>query len=422
MRSLTVRSTTPCSSDMTGSRLDFWLHALTSAFSDSGYWSGVMTDFSMRQPMTRASFGVSWMSNEVLAVALRVEGFDVMRSARQRRQLTVRVARQKLVELVGERLDVRLVERRRPTRRLARRAQRVHEVAARQVILHVIRRVQRAARIQRERLRGHDLGGQRHVGRDDEVACGQAASMRASATSKPDSTCLASMNADFGTRSAWFATSTVRTRTRSAARNRISLICTGQASASTQTTMAQYARARIRYLARNEPSCSVRSEEPSRYTTDKTTRRKPKDRAVISRPRAAWLEKAVIGLRLCPFAAVPFARDQIRYRVSEQRSPDGLAQELAQELVHLHAADPQLCETSLLIHPHVLTDFADYNQFLGEADAAVAALGLAASCRSRASIRRTSLREARRTTSRTTAIVRLIRCCICFAKRASREP
>src|SRR5688572_29587179 len=61
--------------------------------------------------------------------------------------------------------------------------------------------------------------------------------MRASATSKPDSTCLASMNADLGTRSAWLATSTVRTRTRSAARNRISLICTGHASASTHTTM-----------------------------------------------------------------------------------------------------------------------------------------------------------------------------------------
>ena len=89
-----------------------------------------------------------------------------------------------------------------------------------------------------------------------------------------------------------------------------------------------------------------------------------------------WLERVVIGLRLCPFAAVPFARDQIRYRVSEQRSADGLAQELAQELVHLHATDPQLCETSLLIHPHVLTDFADYNQFLGEADAAIVALDL----------------------------------------------
>jgi uncharacterized protein len=89
-----------------------------------------------------------------------------------------------------------------------------------------------------------------------------------------------------------------------------------------------------------------------------------------------WLEKAVIGLRLCPFAAAPFSRDLIRYRVSRQRSADGLAEELAQELQYLRAADPQRCETSLLIHPGALTDFADYNQFLGEADALLAALDL----------------------------------------------
>jgi len=99
------------------------------------------------------------------------------------------------------------------------------------------------------------------------------------------------------------------------------------------------------------------------------------DEHVIAATRR-WIEKAVVGLRLCPFAAAPFARDQIRYRVSAQRSTDGLASELAEELLLLNAADPQLCETSLLIHPHVLTDFADYNQFLGEADAAIVALGL----------------------------------------------
>src|ERR1700751_742958 len=46
---------------MTGSRLLFWLHALTSALSDSGYWSGVVICFSMRQPITRASIGESSM-------------------------------------------------------------------------------------------------------------------------------------------------------------------------------------------------------------------------------------------------------------------------------------------------------------------------------------------------------------------------
>jgi hypothetical protein len=89
-----------------------------------------------------------------------------------------------------------------------------------------------------------------------------------------------------------------------------------------------------------------------------------------------WVEKAVIGLCLCPFAASPYRRGLIRYRVSEQQSPEGLAEELTQELKYLAAADPLRCETSLLIHPHVLGDFLDYNQFLDQADAAVAALGL----------------------------------------------
>jgi hypothetical protein len=89
-----------------------------------------------------------------------------------------------------------------------------------------------------------------------------------------------------------------------------------------------------------------------------------------------WVEKAVIGLRLCPFAASPYLQGLVRYRVSEQRSADGLAEELGRELEHLAAADPLLCETSLLIHPHVLGDFLEYNQFLDQADAVLAALGL----------------------------------------------
>jgi uncharacterized protein len=100
----------------------------------------------------------------------------------------------------------------------------------------------------------------------------------------------------------------------------------------------------------------------------------PADRIIAA--TQSWIEKAVIGLRLCPFAAGPYQRGLVRYRVSEQRSAEGLAEELAQELLYLAAADPLRCETSLLIHPHVLSDFLDYNQFLDEADATVAALGL----------------------------------------------
>lgn len=89
-----------------------------------------------------------------------------------------------------------------------------------------------------------------------------------------------------------------------------------------------------------------------------------------------WLEKAVLGLRLCPFAAAPYLKGQVRFRVSEQRTTEGLADELAQELLHLASVPAAECETTLLIHPYVLGDFLDYNQFLDDADAVVEALGL----------------------------------------------
>ena len=89
-----------------------------------------------------------------------------------------------------------------------------------------------------------------------------------------------------------------------------------------------------------------------------------------------WLERAVIGLGLCPFAANVLLRDQIRYRVSTQDSTTGLLQDLSCELQFLRDTDPQRCETSLLIHPHVLSNFFDYNEFLNEADEAVFELGL----------------------------------------------
>lgn len=99
------------------------------------------------------------------------------------------------------------------------------------------------------------------------------------------------------------------------------------------------------------------------------------DARVIAATRH-WVEKAVIGLGLCPFAAGPYLRGLVRYKVSDQQSPEGLTEDLAQELLYLAAADPLRCETSLLIHPRVLGDFFDYNQFLDQADATVAALGL----------------------------------------------
>lgn len=89
-----------------------------------------------------------------------------------------------------------------------------------------------------------------------------------------------------------------------------------------------------------------------------------------------WLESAVIGLNLCPFAKAVHGKGQIRWVESAAREPAALLAELVHELQHLAAADPQVLETTLLVHPRVLGDFLDFNDFLDVADAALAALGL----------------------------------------------
>jgi uncharacterized protein len=90
----------------------------------------------------------------------------------------------------------------------------------------------------------------------------------------------------------------------------------------------------------------------------------------------AWIERAVIGLNLCPFAKAVYVRRQIRYTVSEALSAEALLSDLEGELHFLAQADPAAVDTTLLIHPHVLTDFFDYNDFLGLADDAIERLGL----------------------------------------------
>jgi hypothetical protein len=89
-----------------------------------------------------------------------------------------------------------------------------------------------------------------------------------------------------------------------------------------------------------------------------------------------WLERAVIGLNLCPFAKTVHVKKQIRYAVSAAQSPEALLADLIGELRTLQAADPAETDTTLLMHPHVLGDFLDYNDFLELADAAVAGEGL----------------------------------------------
>ena len=90
----------------------------------------------------------------------------------------------------------------------------------------------------------------------------------------------------------------------------------------------------------------------------------------------AWLEKAVIGLNLCPFAKAVHLKQQIRWVVSAADDEESLLAALVTELEHLRDTPPEQTDTTLLIHPCVLGDFAAYNDFLDRADATIVRLGL----------------------------------------------
>ena len=89
-----------------------------------------------------------------------------------------------------------------------------------------------------------------------------------------------------------------------------------------------------------------------------------------------WVERAVVGLNLCPFAKAPHAKGQIRYVLSAAADAPQLLADLQRELETLAEADPALIETTLLVHPGVLADFGDFNDFLDPAEALLEAMGL----------------------------------------------
>ncbi|RJF97936.1 DUF1415 domain-containing protein [Noviherbaspirillum saxi] len=108
-------------------------------------------------------------------------------------------------------------------------------------------------------------------------------------------------------------------------------------------------------------------DTPSQFT--------PPVREIIA-ATTRWLEKAVIGLNLCPFAKAVHVKQQIRFAVSDARDTDQLMQDLISELQRLQAGASDVIDTTVLVHPWVLNEFLDYNAFLSIADAVLEELGL----------------------------------------------
>lgn len=96
--------------------------------------------------------------------------------------------------------------------------------------------------------------------------------------------------------------------------------------------------------------------------------------AIIDQTRR-WIANMVIGLNLCPFAQRVFQQDRIRYIVTDARNSRTLLNDLERELKALAATPIEEVETTLLIHPDMLDDFLDFNDFLGDAENLIDALG-----------------------------------------------
>lgn len=100
------------------------------------------------------------------------------------------------------------------------------------------------------------------------------------------------------------------------------------------------------------------------------------DSATVTDHTRQWLEKAVIGLNLCPFAKAPHVKNLMRISVSQARHLDGFLEDLDRELQLLDDTPADELETTLLVHPTLFPDFDTFNQMLDIADAAVVDNGL----------------------------------------------
>ncbi len=100
------------------------------------------------------------------------------------------------------------------------------------------------------------------------------------------------------------------------------------------------------------------------------------DSATVTDHTRQWLEKAVIGLNLCPFAKAPHVKNLVRISVSQARHLDGFLEDLDRELQLLGNTPADELETTLLVHPTLFPNFDTFNQMLDIADAAVVDNGL----------------------------------------------
>jgi hypothetical protein len=81
-----------------------------------------------------------------------------------------------------------------------------------------------------------------------------------------------------------------------------------------------------------------------------------------------WLERAVVGLNLCPFAKAVLVKDQVHFAVTDADDAAGILDDLGRELDELLALDARRRDTTLLVIPRGMEDFLSFHDLVGRAE------------------------------------------------------
>ena len=109
--------------------------------------------------------------------------------------------------------------------------------------------------------------------------------------------------------------------------------------------------------------------------TDTTTDTRGDDARAVTQAVSAWVERVILGLGLCPFAAAPWREGRVRVHVSASADTQALLEDLHDELARLDRTPAARLETTLVVIPHMLGDFETYNAFLDLVDTLIERFG-----------------------------------------------
>lgn len=88
-----------------------------------------------------------------------------------------------------------------------------------------------------------------------------------------------------------------------------------------------------------------------------------------------WLERAVIGLNLCPFAKAVYVQRQVHFAFYPGAAPAELLEVLVSEANDLLAVGSSVRDTTLLIAPQVFNAFIEFHAFTQRSERRLARTG-----------------------------------------------